>query len=130
MYLTSFPEEGDRSEALIISFAGGNFVSLIIPNYQNQLVLSGAVKLSGMPRAEFVKTMSGLQCDQLFLTDPHQSWYLQDDEGNWEGRAVLGRKIQELRDQYKYIMMVGNCLGAAGALLFCDVSLSPFLFGF
>jgi len=92
------------SKNLVVAFAGG------------------ALRLAMMPQPEFVRTLSGFDCDKLFVTDPLQSWYLDDPDRHWNGYEYHEKKLRELTSKYENVMFVGNCMGATGALLFSHLA--------
>ncbi len=90
---------GPLSHKLLVAFAGG------------------AVRVGGLPLAEFGRTAMALHDnDVLLVTDPTQLWYLRD-EPRWR------REFSALFALYNgRVMLVGNCLGATAALLYRDLA--------
>eukprot|EP01095_Lingulamoeba_sp_RSL-Kostka_P015852 TRINITY_DN745_c1_g1_i1.p1 TRINITY_DN745_c1_g1~~TRINITY_DN745_c1_g1_i1.p1 ORF type:complete len:276 (+),score=59.22 TRINITY_DN745_c1_g1_i1:33-860(+) len=103
-------KNNEKQDTIVISFSGG------------------AIQLASIPRAEFVKTLKDLPCDQLFLADPDQSWYYNDPERNWDGINHLQERLGNLLKDYSNIMVVGNCLGGTGALLFSNLATQAVVF--
>jgi hypothetical protein len=83
------------NDALLVAFAGG------------------ALQLGGQSRPEFVQCTDHLCVDRLFLTDPSNAWYSDDVYKN-ELPAIFG--------QYRRVILIGNCLGATGALRFARLA--------
>jgi len=97
-------EEGRRTKGLIVAFAGG------------------ALHLAMIPQREFVKSLSDVPTDKLFLVDPLQSWFLNDPNGEWKGFEYLSEKLSELFQEYQKVLLIGNCMGASGAMLFSHLA--------
>jgi len=95
-----------KSEKLIVSFAGA------------------ALRVGGTPIAEFKKTLHEMECDQLFLIDPNQSWYLNDPKLQWNGYEYHSEKLKNFikESNYKKVMFIGASLGATAALLYSNMS--------
>jgi len=97
-------KEGSTSDLLVVSFAGG------------------ALRIGGHTRPEFQKTLATFDCDQLYLTDPSQSYYLNDPQGNWNGFEYHNNKLKELTSSYKYVLFIGASMGGSAALLFSHLA--------
>jgi len=90
----------EKSRVLIVSFAGG------------------ALKIGGVPQAEFSKTLASFECDQLFLVDPTgMSWFLQGPNFNWEGIKYYESILSKFCESYSKVLFIGNCMGATGAFM-------------
>lgn len=76
------------------------------------------MQLMKVPRREFVGSLADLACDQIFLTDPSQSWYMKGTRQDWRGYEEVKAYIEKHAEGYERVMCIGNCLGASGALLF------------
>ena len=79
-----------------------------------------------------MQSLSTLQCDQLFLMDPSQMWYLKGTKRDWKGFEELNEKLKIISEEYEKVIMIGNCLGATGALLFSShsnytIAFNPFV---
>lgn len=86
----------NRRRPLLVAFAGG------------------ALQLGGQTRPEFVNSTDDLDCDRLFVTDPSNAWYT-DEQFAVRFEAVLA--------PYRgAVVFVGNCLGATGALRFAHLA--------
>jgi len=96
--------KSENSKHLVVAFAGG------------------ALRLAMMPQPEFVRTLADFDCDKLFLTDPLQSWYLNDPDCQWRGYEYHEQRLREFVSKYDRVMFIGNCLGATGALLFSHLA--------
>jgi hypothetical protein len=110
-------DSGDAS--LLVAFAGG------------------ALLLGGEPRIEFFNTSkrirSALPLDRLFLIDPCQSWYLQDENFEWQGFATHERRLAQLIAARRHnataaaavdskTVFIGNCMGGTASLLFSHLA--------
>jgi hypothetical protein len=74
----------------------------------------GALQLGGQTRPEFVNSTADLDCDRLFVTDPSNAWYT-DEQFAIRFEAVLA-------PYGGAVVFVGNCLGATGALRFAHLA--------
>jgi hypothetical protein len=54
--------------------------------------------------------------DVLYVVDPHRSWYCGGDPALMEQR--YGSRLRRYTQRYKHVVMVGDSMGATGALLF------------
>jgi len=100
----------EKSKYLVIAFAGG------------------ALRLAMIPQPEFVKSLTDFDCDKLFLTDPLQSWYLNDPDNGWKGYEYHEQKIKEITSKYDKVLFIGNCMGGTGALLFSHLATRVLIF--
>jgi hypothetical protein len=97
--------ERTDSDVLVVAFAGG------------------AVLIGGIPLGEFGATIAALGHSALLISDPFQSFYMQDPELKWQGVAYWRKRIQTVSSRrYKAIVLVGNCMGGAAALLLADLA--------
>mmetsp|Transcript_38 Transcript_38/g.85 ORF Transcript_38/g.85 Transcript_38/m.85 type:complete len:279 (-) Transcript_38:206-1042(-) len=87
-----------RSKVLVVAFAGGG------------------VMIGGIPLPEWAKTCSRIEgIDYLTVVDVHQKWYLQQ-HNKWRER------FRSLFAKYEKVLLLGNCMGATGAMLFADMA--------
>ncbi|CAF1051421.1 unnamed protein product [Rotaria sordida] len=95
-----------RSETLFISFAGG------------------ALLFGGFTLTEWKSTFTkfNLQADTLFLTDPAQSFYLQDSTCSWQGLKYYRSLIQEYSKLYKHVILIGTSMGASMVCMCSDLA--------
>jgi hypothetical protein len=77
----------------------------------------GAVRIGGLPRAEFRQTLTSMGTDALFLVDTAQRFYTDKVE-------QLRDKIATLKREFRYTrtVMIGSCMGGSGALRFADLA--------
>jgi len=104
IFVGSSKQDSKSTKDLVVAFAGG------------------ALRMAMMPQPEFVRTLSGFDCDKLFITDPLQSWYLNDPENQWKGYEYHEQKLRDLTRKYDRVMFIGNCMGGTGALLFSHLA--------
>ncbi len=95
-----------RSETLFISFAGG------------------ALLIGGFTFTEWKSTFTkfDLQADTLFLTDPAQSFYLQDSTYSWKGLKYYRSLIQKYSKLYKRVILIGASMGASMVCMCSDLA--------
>ncbi|CAF3625177.1 unnamed protein product [Rotaria sp. Silwood1] len=95
-----------RSETLFISFAGG------------------ALLVGGFTFTEWKSTFTkfDLQADTLFLTDPAQSFYLQDSTYSWQGLKYYRSLIQKYSKLYKRVIVIGASMGASMVCMCSDLA--------
>jgi len=95
---------GERTDMLIVSFAGG------------------ALKIGGHSQPEFQRALAFLDSDQLYLVDPTgMSWYLRGPTG-YDGIEFYERKLREILSHYKSSIFIGNCMGASAALFYSHLA--------
>jgi hypothetical protein len=94
-----------RSETLFISFAGG------------------AMLVGGFTFTEWKSTFTkfDLQADTLFLTDPAQSFYLQDSTYSWQGLTYYRSLIEKYSKLYKRVIVIGASMGASMVCMCSDL---------
>lgn len=94
-----FEYSGKREEndTLVVAFAGG------------------AMLMGGIPMLEFGKTLQMLNVDYALVSDWRHSWYMHP-----VCEAELQVRLAPLLPRYKRVVLIGNCLGATGALLFAS----------
>jgi hypothetical protein len=92
------------TDSLVVAFAGGG------------------VMIGGISLLEFGKTVTSLNVDYILVADPFQAWYLQDEKLGWEGQKEWKEKFSKIFCHYKTILLIGNCLGGSGALLFAEMA--------
>ena len=110
--LTFHPASPDRrSELLFVSFAGA------------------ALQVGGFPKKEFRRSLSRFDCDQAFLMDPQQSFFMDAPRpapgqrwGRWQGYDATEERLRELCGHYKAVIFVGCSMGGAGVLLFSHLA--------
>lgn len=56
----------------------------------------------------------------LYVVDPHRSWYCGGDPDLMEQR--YGSRLRQYTQQYKHVVMIGDSMGATGALLFSPLA--------
>lgn len=103
--------ERDDSDTLVVGCAGG------------------AVLLGGIPLGEFGRTIAASGHSALLISDPFQAWYLQDVETcSWKGLQEWRKRITSViecasakRQQYKNVVLIGNCMGGTAAMLLADL---------
>lgn len=83
------------SRTLLIAFAGG------------------ALQIGGESRPEFVRSTAALGVDRVFLTDPSNAWYTD---------ALYDAALPALAAPYERVVLLGNCMGATGALRFAHLA--------
>ncbi|CAF1015859.1 unnamed protein product [Didymodactylos carnosus] len=95
-----------RSETLFISFAGG------------------ALLVGGFTFTEWKSTFTkfDLRADTLFLTDPAQSFYLQDSTYSWQGLKYYRSLIQKYSILYKRVILIGASMGASMVCMCSDLA--------
>jgi hypothetical protein len=95
-----------RSETLFISFAGA------------------ALLVGGFTFTEWKSTLIkfDLQADALFLTDPAQSFYLQDSTYSWQGLKYYRSLIQKYSKLYKRVILIGASMGASMVCMCNDLA--------
>lgn len=64
--------------------------------------------------------------DVLYVVDPHRSWYCGGDPELMEAR--YGARLRQYTQRYKHVVMVGDSMGATGALLFSPQATSVLAF--
>lgn len=101
-----------RAQYLVVAFSGG------------------ALKMGGMPREEFKRTLQNIDdCDHLFLIDPLQSWYLNDPDRHWTGIEWYSKELKQHTEKYPgKVLFIGNCMGATGCLLLSNLAQTCLLF--
>jgi hypothetical protein len=83
------------------------------------IALGGIQQGLGIPPFEFLRSLNGMPCDQLFLRDFHQAWY---HHGVDEQITSLPQLLDALKDfvhrqSYQKVIVMGNSMGGYGALL-------------
>ena len=63
-----------------------------------------------------------LQADTLFLTDPAQSFYLQDSTYSWQGLKYYRSLIQKYIKLYKRVILIGASMGASMVCMCSDLA--------
>ncbi|CAF0947237.1 unnamed protein product [Adineta steineri] len=94
-----------RSDTLFISFAGG------------------ALLVGGFTLTEWKSTLTkfDFQSDKLFLTDPAQSFYLQDPTYSWQGLQYYRSLIEKYSKLYKHVILIGASMGASMVCMCSDL---------
>eukprot|EP00878_Enallax_costatus_P005986 GHUV01006278.1.p2 GENE.GHUV01006278.1~~GHUV01006278.1.p2 ORF type:complete len:465 (+),score=146.42 GHUV01006278.1:1741-3135(+) len=64
--------------------------------------------------------------DVLYMVDSHRSWYCGGDPALMQER--YGSRLQQYTQQYKHVLMIGDSMGATGALLFSPLATSVLSF--
>ena len=59
---------------------------------------------------------AGAPLDALYVTDPSNSFYLQDPSGAWDGLAYFDRLVRETARHYAHVLAVGSSMGATACL--------------
>ncbi|UJR17461.1 hypothetical protein I4U23_004356 [Adineta vaga] len=95
-----------RSETLFISFAGA------------------ALLVGGFTFTEWKSTFKefDLQADTLFLTDPAQSFYLQDSTYSWQGLKYYRTLVEKYSKLYKHVILIGASMGASMVCMCSDLA--------
>jgi len=101
-----FPCQEKPTDALVVSFAGG------------------AMQVGRHSVQEFRKTINEAipDCDQLYLADPQQSYYLNEPTQKWDGFDYHQKLLRDVVKRYKTVVFIGNCLGGTGAILFAHLA--------
>jgi len=98
-----------RPKVLVVTFASAPGV----PNWGGVL---GRLAREATPEEQ--------QFDILFVCDGSRNWY----SGGDEGVGFWRRRLQEVTSQYSKVVMLGDSMGATGALLFSDLATSVQVF--
>jgi hypothetical protein len=95
-----------RSETLFVSFAGG------------------ALLVGGFTFTEWKSTFTkfDFQADTLFLTDPAQSFYLQDSTYSCQGLKYYRSLIEKYSKLYKRVILIGASMGASMVCMCSDLA--------
>jgi len=97
-------KHGERSDNVIVSFAGG------------------ALKIAGHTQHEFINILSNVKADSLFLLDEQQSFYLKSPSGNWNNFPLLEQQLTEFLAPYNRKLFIGASMGGSAALMFAHLS--------
>ncbi|CAF1013953.1 unnamed protein product [Adineta ricciae] len=95
-----------RSETLFISFAGA------------------ALLVGGFTFTEWKSTIKQLdsQADILFLTDPAQSFFLQDSTYSWQGLSYCRSLVRNYSKLYRNVVLIGASMGASMVCMCSDLA--------
>jgi|25_taG_2_1085351.scaffolds.fasta_scaffold00117_22 hypothetical protein len=88
---------------------------------ENLLIAFGGLKLGiGIPKFEFYNSISGIDCDKIFLRDFNQAWYHKGVTRKINSIESVKEFLQEkiLLGKYQSVCLVGNSMGGFAAILF------------
>jgi pimeloyl-ACP methyl ester carboxylesterase len=72
----------------------------------------------GVPPFEFLRSLSSLGCDAIFLRDFSQAWYQFGVDGVAGDVAGLAQWLRNRKHGYRRTVVLGNSMGGYAALLF------------
>ena len=100
---------------------GNSGIIKSLENKPNLLVSFGGIRQGlGVPTFEFFNSLSGINCDKVFIRDFNQAWYqlgVDDQINSWyELKNILEKLIKE--NKYKNVLFLGNSMGGYAAMMF------------